>query len=109
MKNLIIVALIISILSCIIDVIESRGFTKNLEASSKLKMANMMSHYLSKEEKAKYDREVEKAIKEAQGQVTVYTTVIGVGGIIISVGALMLNKKNMYTKTIGEEVEQTSK
>lgn len=106
MRNLMIVTIILSILICIIDVINSKDFTKELEDSSDLKMANMLSHYLSEADKAKYDRELEKAIKEAQGKATIYSAIIGISGIFISAGALMLNKKNMYAKTIGEVQEQ---
>ncbi len=105
MRNLVIVTIILSILVCIINIVNSKDFTKELENSSNLKMANMMSHYLSKEDKAKYDTELQKAIKEAQEQATMYSGIIGISGIIINVGALMLNKKNVYAKTI-EEVQE---
>lgn len=106
MKNLMIFVTILSILSCIIDVVESRNFTKELQDSSDFKKANILSSYLSKENKEAYNKKIEKSIKEAQGQVTIYTTFIGVGGIIINIVALQLNKKNMYEKVMQEETAE---
>lgn len=39
-------------------------------------------------------------LEKAQKQVSTYTVVIGICGIFISVGALALNKKNIYNKMI---------
>lgn len=95
-RNLMIITVILSVLSCIINISNSKNFSKELEDSPKLKMANMMSKYLSEEEKLEYDETLEKA----QKQVSTYTVVIGICGIFINVGALALNKKNIYNKTI---------
>ncbi len=105
-KNLMIFVIILSILSCIIDVIESRDFTKELQNSSDFKKANMLSSYLSKDKKEEYNKTLQKSMKEAQGQVTAYTAFIGIGGIIINIGALQFNKKNMYAKAMQEETIQ---
>lgn len=106
MKNLMIFVIILSILSCIIDVLESRSFTKELQDSSDFKKANMLSSYLSKENKETYNKKVKKSIKEAQEQVTTYTAFIGIGGIIINIVVLQLNKKNMYAKVMQEQMPE---
>lgn len=104
-KNLMLLLVILSILSGIIDIIESKDFSKELENSSEFKFINSMSHYLSQEEKLRYDKEMQEAMKKTQREVTGYTIVIAISNVFINIVALTLNKKNMYAKAEGEVQE----
>lgn len=102
MRSLIIFTLIICILNTIFNFLDlNKQFEKTINSNYKLQIAEMYMNILYNDEQmVQYQIEKQKAIDEVKKQVYIYFAILEVGILVIYIGILPLEKKNILKYTI---------
>lgn len=102
MRNLIIFTIIICVISAAYNFIQVNSKIENeLNSDPVLKLhESYMSLLYTAEEKAEYDIKKEEAISKAKTQLYIYLAVLEIGLLVVYLGVLPIEKKNILKYTV---------